>query len=158
MDQKSAYELRFDAECKRLMELAKQDPVAAMNDWLQAFKNNIIKIKSKPKLTAQDKSTIEKNRKAILSGETILRGEEWHSSARNLTEAVQFYLMNNKFAAYRDPDTGSSYVVIGPRLKESLVDVIANMISEDLDYIPTPAEKRLSALLESYGFTLIRLN
>jgi hypothetical protein len=86
---------------------------------------------------------------AIRSLESILSGDRdmWQPGARTETDAIQFIISNCLLKS-----SGLSPI----RFNESIVNTVANMITEDVDMVClTPIQNRLRYIAESYGIIVV---
>jgi hypothetical protein len=123
-----------DEEYQYFMGLAKQDPEAAATEFLQ-------RLRKKP-----TKDTIH----TIHQLERILQGDQsaWQAGSRDMTQAVQFLISNSLMKK----------MGFSPKFEGRIVNLVADMISEDVDFMPmTPVQRRMKAIAESYGFIVVQL-
>lgn len=124
-----------DDEYQYYMELAKTNPEQAGMEFMERLKSG--------KRTAKSMRNLRKL-EAIMSGDQ----SAWHAAARSMTEAIQLLISSCIFK-----QQGMGVLGSGGRM-ESVVSDVANMISEDVDFVPmTPIQKRLKAIAESYGIS-----
>jgi len=129
-----------DEEYQYFMELAETDPERTGMEFMQRLKTG-----------KKTKESLE----AIRQLELIMSGDEsaWQYGSRSLTDALQFLISNTLCSGM-----GISVIGRGGRMGKESVSEVANMISEDIDFMPmTPPQRRMKAIAESYGFSVYLL-
>lgn len=118
-----------------------EDAEAALDQFINILQKNFKRTKK------------ERERKRISdtlkSANEVKEGAGFHTGARDLKEAVQFLVSN-----YLLKSSG-----LGVISNEDVVATVATIITEDVDFYPlTPVQKKLKAIAESYGLTVVVLN
>jgi len=134
-----------DDRYQRYMDLCMTDPDTAAMQYSDELK--------------QGKKTIDKMR-TIRNLQRIMDDDTsaWHAGASSKEEAVQF-LISGSILKGRDlgVDFGSGGRG-GRRGRYESVEIVANMISEDVNFESfTPMQKRLKMIAESYGFIVYKI-
>jgi hypothetical protein len=127
------------------MALIDKDPMEAARQFLDDMERTPLKRKTERALL--DRMDTMNNLKKILSGDQ----SGWAYGAKNEVDAVRYIITNSLMKAM-----GHGVLYVGPR--EDVANIVANIITEDVNFLPLTAEqRRMKLLAESYGFVVYPL-
>lgn len=130
---------QIDDRYRYYMDLIKRDPEAAGRQFVDELMRS-------PKKTKRTIDTIKQIRQ-ILSGDQ----EAWQYGSQSIADAMSFAISNALMRIY-----GLGVLPTGPR--EDVANVVANIITENVNFIPLTAEqRRMKMLAESYGYSVYLL-
>lgn len=139
--QEIAFRTTYDSWKNRVV----QDWQTAGNDFAQLLRDN-------PKLTTDSAETIQ-NIEGILAGDR----DYWqkNSGIRDDTDAMQFVITNALMRSI-----GMGVISSRPRrFSEDIVDIVAGLISENINFFPmTAQERRMKLFMEGYGYVVYSLS
>jgi len=133
----------IDQDYKYFMAKIAEDPIAGGQEYLR-------RLQQSPKLSPGAQKTMLRLERMLADPEDT---SEWQrgSGVRSITDAIGFVVSNSLLNK-----EGIGVVHVGPR--EDIVNTVANMISEDVDFTKwTPIQRRLKIIAESYGYFVYQL-
>jgi hypothetical protein len=122
------------------MQKIEENPSMALEEFMSMLQRSL-------KRTKGDKEK-RKILNTLRSANEIADGVGYQHGAKDMKEAAQFLVSNYLMS-------GSGLGVIK---NEDIVVTVASMITEDVNFYPlTPTQKKLKAIAESYGLTVVVL-